>query len=70
MTFAKDHLLVVCQHFQMVSPRKGEKKACIFGPGHMTKIVVMPIYDINLKNLIFIITGSTVFKYGINHLSS
>ena len=52
----------VCQHFQASSPLKpieakfhmeppwdGGTKVCSNGPGHMTKMAVMPIYGKNLK---------------------
>ena len=58
VTLAKDHMSVVCQHFQRVlyvitgpvcikfhlqPPRKQEKKVYIFfHPGHMTKMAACP----------------------------
>ena len=35
--------------FHMQSSSKGGKKVYIFDPGHMTKLVAMPIYGKNLK---------------------
>ena len=35
--------------FHMESPWDGGTKVCSNGPGHMTKIAAMPIYDRNLK---------------------
>ena len=35
--------------FHMQSPDNGGKKVYIFGPGHMTKMVAMPIYRKKLK---------------------
>ena len=56
--------MCVCQHFQTSSPLKppievkfhmeppwdGGTKICSNGPGHMTKMAIMPIYGKNLKN--------------------
>ena len=36
----------------MEHPWEGGTKVCINGPGHMTKMVPMPIYGKNLKNLL------------------
>ena len=65
MTLVKDHMSVVCQHFQRASPlkildqfhlnficsllAKGERRFYIFGPAHMTKMEAMPIYGKNLE---------------------
>ena len=65
VTLAKCHMSVVCQHFQRASPLKlpvqfhlkfhmqpagkGGKNVYISGPGHVTKMVDMPIYGINVK---------------------
>ena len=35
--------------FYVKPPWKGGTKVCINGPGHMTKMAAMPIYDKNLK---------------------
>ena len=35
--------------FYVEPPWEGRKKVCINGPGHMTKMAVMPIYGKNLK---------------------
>ena len=35
--------------FHMEPPWDGETKVCSNGPGHMTKMAAMPIYDKNLK---------------------
>ena len=35
--------------FYMESPWDGGTKICSNGPGHMTKMATMPIYDKNLK---------------------
>ena len=35
--------------FHMQPLDRGEKKVCIFRPGHMTKMAAMPIYGKNLK---------------------
>ena len=39
--------------FHMQSPGNEAKKVYIFGPGHMTKMATMPIYDITLNYLLF-----------------
>ena len=39
--------------FHMQTPGKERKNLYIFSPGHMTKMVDMPIYGINLKNSLF-----------------
>ena len=38
--------------FHMEPPWDGGTKVCSNGPGHMTKMAVMPIYGKNLKNLL------------------
>ena len=38
--------------FYVEPPWEGGTKVCINGPGHMTKMVAMPIYGKNLKNLL------------------
>ena len=38
--------------FYVEPPWEGGTKVCINGPGHMTKMAAMPIYDKNLKNLL------------------
>ena len=35
--------------FHMEPPWDGGRQVCSNGPGHMTKVAAMPIYDINLK---------------------
>ena len=35
--------------FHVEPPWDGETKVCSNGPGHMTKVAVMPIYGKNLK---------------------
>ena len=35
--------------FHMQPSSKGGKKVYIFGPGHMTKMAIMPVYGKNLK---------------------
>ena len=40
-------------NFHMESPWDGETKICSNGPGHMTKMAVMPIYGKTLKNHLF-----------------
>ena len=37
--------------FHVKPPLDRETKVCSNGPGHMTSMAVMPIYDKNLKNL-------------------
>ena len=32
-----------------VAPRRGGKKTSVYGPGHTTKMVAIPIYDKNLQ---------------------
>ena len=39
--------------FYVEPPWKGGTKIYINGQGHMTKMAAMPIYDKNLKNLLF-----------------
>ena len=36
----------------METPWDSGMKVCPNGPGHMTRMAAMPIYDINLKNLL------------------
>ena len=36
----------------MESPWDGGTKVCSNGPGHITKMAAMPIYNKNLKNLL------------------
>ena len=38
--------------FHMEPPWDGGTKVCSNGPGHMTKMAAMPIYDKNIKNLL------------------
>ena len=38
--------------FHVEPPWDGGTKVCSNGPGHMTKMAVMPIYGKNLKNLL------------------
>ena len=39
--------------FHMQPLDRGGKKVCIFRPGHLTKMAVMPIYGKNLKKIFF-----------------
>ena len=38
--------------FHVEPPWNGGTEVCSNGPGHMTKMAAMPIYDKNLKNLL------------------
>ena len=76
--------MYVCQHFQTSSPQKpldrsksnfiwslhgmGGMKDCSTGPGHMTKMIAMPIYDKDLKKISFSGTKRPmVMKLGMHH---
>ena len=52
----------------MESPWDGRKKVCLNGPGHMTNMAVMSIYDKNLKKIFFSGTKRpTTLKLGTQH---
>ena len=44
---------------------EGTTKVYINGPGHMTKIAAMPIYDKTFKNLLT--RSPIILKLGMNH---
>ena len=46
--------------FYVEPPWEGGTKVCINGPGHMTKMAAMPIYDKNLKKIFFSRTGGPI----------
>ena len=51
--------------FYVEPPWEGGTKVYINGPGHMTKMAAMPIYDKNLKNLLLRNQKSYDLKLGM-----
>ena len=52
----------------MTPPLEGGKELFIKGPGHMTKMAVMPIYGKNLEKIISYRTyRPMIFKLGMEH---
>ena len=57
--------------FHMEPLDRGGKKVYIFRPGHMTKMVAMPIYGKNLKKIFFSRTTRPIaLKLSMYHLGS
>ena len=54
--------------FHVEPPWDGEMKVCSSGPGHMTKMAAMPIYDKNLIKIFFSRTKRLMaLKLGMQH---
>ena len=51
----------------MEPPWDGRTKVCSNGPGHMTNMAAMPIYDRDLKNLMAGIKRPMTLKVGMQH---
>ena len=48
--------------FYVEPPWEGGTKVCINGPGHMTKMAAMPIYEKNPSKIFFSRTGGPISK--------
>ena len=53
--------------FYVEPPLDWGTKACSNGPGHMTKMAAMPIYDKNFKNLLRWNRKADGLKFGMQH---
>ena len=51
--------------FQVEPPWDGEKKVCIWGPGHMIKMADMPIYGKTPSKIFSGTAGPICMKFGM-----